>query len=64
LVDGQIVFFGSSCFTGGLPWQFYSHTLLWTGFHTIEAGIYNGGDSAVDSTLDLDAPLLALLTSP
>jgi hypothetical protein len=63
-IDGQIVFFGSSCFTGSVPWHFYSHTLFWTGFHFIEAGVYNGGDDIVDSTLDLDAPLANLLSLP
>jgi len=61
-IDGNAVFLADSCTTGSTGAVVWTYTLGYTGYHTIFGTAQNGVDDIVDSTLDMDAPLLTKIT--
>ena len=57
-IDGIPVFMADSCTTGSTGGVMWTYTLPFTGSHTIHGDVQNGTDDAVDSTLDMDAPVI------
>jgi hypothetical protein len=58
-IDGTPVFQADSCTTGSTGGVVWTYTLTTTGSHTIHGEVQNGFDDLFDSTLDMDAPLIA-----
>jgi hypothetical protein len=61
-IDGTPVFQASSCTTDSTGAVVWTYVLPASGSHTIRGEVVNFDDTAVDSTLDMDAPLLVKLT--
>jgi hypothetical protein len=57
-IDGTPVFMADSCTTGSTGGVIWTYTLAFTGDHTIHGEVQNGSDDLVDSTLDMDAPVI------
>jgi hypothetical protein len=58
-IDGVPVFQDDSCTIVGPFTVVWTYVLPITGVHTIHGEVMNGGDSALPSSLDMDAPLIA-----
>jgi hypothetical protein len=61
-IDGNPVFLADSCTTGSTGGVIWTYTLAFTGLHAIHGDVQNGLDSLVDSTLDMDAPVIYKLS--
>jgi hypothetical protein len=61
-IDGNPVFEADSCTTGDTGAVVWTYTHTFTGDHTIHGEVQNGVDDIVDSSLDMDAPLVVRIT--
>ena len=61
-IDGNTVFEASSCLTGSTGAVVWTYTHTFSGDHTIHGEVQNAVDDVVDSTLDMDAPLVVRIT--
>ena len=58
-IDGNPVFQADSCTTGDTGGVVWTYVLTTTGSHDIHGEVLNGVDDIADSSLDMDAPLIA-----